>query len=401
MNFSLYSSAQEENIFIRKQARTWNRSGLITDDQLSTITNLTDPDLQQTNSFFRILFFVFTLLCAGALVGLFAWLMKSAGDKLLASIFIFFGAVYYILADYIVSKSKFYRYGIEEGLVLIAMGLFCTGCGWLLFKYGLSSKEVTIAVSALVAITAFLIYQRFGYLYAVLISLIAVYIIPFHLSLTQSGERVMLLIILCLILFMNIIYDKPEIEDFKRVRQTTIQAYILIALYLTVNWRVLGLPAYIESAAGSLQPDPKLFPPYIYWPSYVLTFVIPALGIYWGIKSRKRLILNASLVLACLTLATNKSYLGLTRYAWDSAIMGIMLISISIIISRWLKRGPDENRYGFTQSDILKPEDHGISLSDVAAALTPGAVGAQQPPAQPEKYFDGGSFGGGGASRNF
>jgi len=111
--------------------------------------------------------------------------------------------------------------------------------------------------------------------------------------------------------------------------------------------------------------------------------------------------MNASLVLACLTLATNKSYLGLTRYAWDPAIMGIMLIGISIFISRWLKRGPDENRYGFTQRDILKPEDHGISLAEVAAALTPVAIDAHQPPQQQENYFDDGTSGGGGASRGF
>ena len=401
MNYSLYSSQQEENIFIRKQARTWKSSDLITADQLGAITDATDPDLQQTNLFFRILFLIFTLLCASALTGLFFWLMESAGDRFLAVMLIFSGAVYYIVAEYIVSKRRFYRYGIEEGLVLIAMGLFCAGCGWLLDEYGVSSKQIMITLSVLLAITAFLIYQRFGYLYGALISLIALCTIPFQLYLTPSGERFLLLIILCLIFFLNVISDKPEIEDFRKDRNTTIQACLLVAIYLTVNLQILGVVGLLIEDTHIIHLHPRLFPPYIYWSSYILTFFIPALGIYRGIKNRKRLIMNASLVLACLTLSTNKSYLGLTRYAWDPAIMGIMLIGISILITRWLKRGPDENRYGFTQSDILKPESHGISLADVAAALTPGAIEVQQPPAQPEKYFDGGSSGGGGASRGF
>jgi hypothetical protein len=408
MNFSLYSSAQEENIFIRKQARTWKRSGLITDDQLSAITDAIDTDLQQTNLFFRILFFIFTLLCASALVGMFVWLTIrlmfsniNIEEMFLAAILIFFGAIYYIVAEYIVSKSKFYRYGIEEGLVLIAMGLFCAGCGWLLDDYGASSKQTIIAVCALFATTAFCIYQRFGCLYTAFISLIAVCIIPFQLSLPPTNERLLLLLIFCLIFLLNFNTDKPNIDDFKKERNITIQACLLIAIYLTVNLQILGAVGLLIEDTHIIHLHPKLFPPYIYWSSYILTFVIPALGIYRGIKSRKRLIMNTSLVLACLTLSTNKSYLGMTRYAWDPAIMGIMLVGISIFITRWLKRGQDENRYGFTQRDILKPEDHGISLAEVAAALAPGAIGAQQPPAQPEKYFDGGSSGGGGASRNF
>jgi len=45
MNLSLYSVRQEENIYIRKQAQTWKRSGLITDDQLHAFSFLSLPCL--------------------------------------------------------------------------------------------------------------------------------------------------------------------------------------------------------------------------------------------------------------------------------------------------------------------------------------------------------------------
>ena len=103
--------------------------------------------------------------------------------------------------------------------------------------------------------------------------------------------------------------------------------------------------------------------------------------------------------MACVTLATNKSYLGMTRYAWDPAILGTVLVFLSIIINRWLKTGRNKTRNGFTAENILKPESHGIGLSDVAAALAPMATNIEVQ--QQDKFFDGGSSGGGGASRNY
>ena len=207
--------------------------------------------------------------------------------------------------------------------------------------------------------------------------------------------------ILCVILFLNVIHDKSRIEDFRKERNTTIQTCLLVVIYLTVNLEIFGLTGLLGDDEGFIRRYIASFPPYAYWLSYILTFVIPVLGIYGGIKKRKRLVMNASLVLACLTIATNKSYLGLTRYAWDPAIMGIMLIAVAVFMTRWLKLGPDSNRYGFTESNVLKPESHGINLSDVAAALTPTMIDAPQPPSQRDAYFNGGSSGGGGASGNF
>jgi hypothetical protein len=403
MSVCVYSSEQEENIYIRGQARTWLRSGLITDSQLATIIDYTNPDVRQTNVFLRIILFAFTCLCIGALLGLFIWSTKIEGKMTLAYALMIACIISYFLAEQAVTKCRFYRHGIEEALAIASMVLFCWGItGAISLSSGIySTHPLTIIACILFVVSALWLYLRFGYLYAVFIGMIAVCIIPFQLSLPPTNERLVLLLIFCLILLLNLNNDKPNIDDFKKEKNTTIQACLLIAIYLTVNLQILGAAGLLIEDTSIIHLHPKLFPPYIYWSSYILAFFIPALGIYWGIKSRKRLILNASLVLACLTLATNKSYLGLTRYAWDPAIMGIMLIGISIFISRWLKHGTDGNRYSFTQSDILKPEDHGISLAEVAAALAPGAIGAQQPPAQPEKYFDGGSSGGGGASRNF
>ena len=89
----------------------------------------------------------------------------------------------------------------------------------------------------------------------------------------------------------------------------------------------------------------------------------------------------------------------MTRYAWDPAILGIVLVILSIIINRWLNTGVNKARNGFTAENILKPESHGIGLTDIAAALTPMATNIEVQ--QQDKFFDGGTSGGGGASREY
>lgn len=401
MNFRIYTSEQEENICIRKKAKTWQRSGLISEGQLRLMEAETEPNVHQTNSFFRIIFFLFTLLCATAVTAFVIWLMKEPSDTAAMLILILFSIPFYLLAEYVIKKYSFYRYGIEEALAIASIVSLCIGCGILLDKYHLGHQFEAIAISLLFAVTSFWIYLRFGFLYSALISIIALCAIPFQLSLPPTEERAFLLLILCLILLINILFDKKDLEDFRKERNILLQAFLLAAIYLAVNLRLPELVSlYFDDRSMSLHPYAG-FPPYIYWLSYILTFLIPTIGIYWGIKHRKRLIMNASLVLACLTLATNKSYLGMTRYAWDPAILGIMLILISTLITRWLSRGPNKARYGFTAENILKPESHGINLADIGAALTPGFVTSQQPLAQADKFFDGGKSGGGGSSRNF
>jgi hypothetical protein len=400
MNLSLYTPQEEENIYSCRQARTWRRSDLITEDQLRVITEATATDLRQTNLFFRILFFIFTCLCAGALVGLIVWMLGST--KVPTLILWFIGIIYYTAAEHLADKSRLYRHGIEEGLALTAMILFCIGCIGFMDDLGFRIREITIALSGLLAVTAFWIHLRFGWLYAALLSVIALGVIPFQLSVSPVAERLLLLLILCGLFAFSLAADKPDREDFRKDRYAKIQAGLFIAIYLTVNLEIPGLAGLMSGAAHGPLLYAKSFPPYLYWSSYVLTFLIPAALIIMGIRSRKRLVLNAGLFMACATLTTNKSYLGMTRYAWDPIILGTVMIALSLFISRWLNAGPDQQKYGFTAKDILKPENFGINLADAAAALTPGAIDAQQPPPAPQdQFFEGGSSGGGGAERKF
>ncbi len=127
MRISLYTADQEERIFIRREARTWARSGLITDEQLGIIDSRTDPGLSQTNIFFRILFFVFTFICMQTVIGFYVWMVGVRNETSIAWAALAFGIAMVGLAEYLVGRKCFYRHGIEEALALAGMALACSG----------------------------------------------------------------------------------------------------------------------------------------------------------------------------------------------------------------------------------------------------------------------------------
>ena len=280
------------------------------------------------------------------------------------------------------------------------MTMACVGIFMLIHTQQAEERLLITTGATLASAGAFWLYLRFGFLYAAVISAACACLIPFQLSLPREYERAILAMILAIVFLMSIRSEQSETYDFKRERSEMLQACLLAGLYLAVNLR---LPEMARAYFGSIafyRPHAG-FAPWFYWATYGLTFMVPALGLYLGLKSRKRLLTNVSLIAALLTLATNKDYLGFKHYAWDPAILGIVMVLVAVVLMRWLAVGPREARNGFTARNLLKPENHGISLADIGAAMIPGAVAAQPSPASPDKPFAGGQSGGGGASSGY
>lgn len=401
MSVSLYLPDQEQNIYLGREAETWHRSGLIDGKQLSAVYKALDISLRRTNLFFRILFFIFTGLGLGAAAGLLVWMMESSGDAVVALVILFCALVCYIAAEGLVRKVRLYRHGLEEALAMAAMILSLSGFLIAIDDLNLEHGLVSGGACLILAASACLIYLRFGYLYAAVIGTISLCAIPFQFSLPHATERLILLLMLCASLALWLYRDGKATLDYKKERCTLMLACHLAAVYLTVNLHVAGLIGSFIEGAGTGHFRPDAFPPALYWASYVLTFLLPATAIYAGIKSRRRCILNIGLAMSVATLATNKSYLGLPRYAWDPAILGLVAVGLSLLLTRWLNAGPEKKRSGFTACAILKPEDHGMTVADAAAALTPYAIeaGRSPGPGATDAYLEGGASGGGGAQR--
>jgi hypothetical protein len=116
-----------------------------------------------------------------------------------------------------------------------------------------------------------------------------------------------------------------------------------------------------------------------------------------SLREKDRPLLMVSVAMAIVTLATNKPYLGWERRTWDPMLLGALLIGVALALRRWLSRGPDGARYGYTGAKILAGRDPVLTVLSAA----PFPVHPQAPAAAPPAGFDGGRSGGGGASGSF
>src|SRR5262249_52750236 len=116
-----------------------------------------------------------------------------------------------------------------------------------------------------------------------------------------------------------------------------------------------------------------------------------------------RPLLDVNLAMALLTLTSNKPYLGASRETWDPIFLGLLLIGIAVAVRRWLSKGENGQRYGYTADRILKSDDRAMMALGVASAALHMAGPTQaHTSAHPEKFKgEGGRSGGGGAGGSF
>lgn len=398
MGICLYTPEQEENLFIRRQARTWRRSGLLAEEQLQAIDGRTDPQVKVTSLFFRILFAVFTFICWGAVISFFVWFTNLHGDVEIAVPLLFFAFAAYGLAEWLAKAQRWYHHGVEEALAMAAICFTCIAMALLLDNHRYD-ETLVLEVSALFAVLAFWLYLRFGYLYAALFGYLALCSLPFHMNLSAVYQRMDVLLILGASLLLSVMSAKHAGEAFRKEKNAIIQAVLFTGLYCTVNLR---LPDMGKSFFEPLPLQPYAgFPPALYWLSYALTFFIPAVGLFYGLKARQRAFIIVGAIAAVVAFSTNKDYLGMRHYAWDPAILGVVLVISALALIRWLSGGEGKSRHGITAENLLTPENHGIDLAALAAAVVPSYTAAGQAPPQSPSPFEGGQSGGGGAERPY
>jgi uncharacterized membrane protein YgcG len=83
-------------------------------------------------------------------------------------------------------------------------------------------------------------------------------------------------------------------------------------------------------------------------------------------------------------------------------LLGILLIGVALFIRRWLARGPDGIRHGFTAERLSGKDKHWMNAGSAAfSLLSPAQIMPSPQPSNPDVHFGGGDSGGGGASSDF
>jgi hypothetical protein len=381
----IYTDADERRIHAQHEVRSWLRNRLIDDAQAARLEEDLRVDLVRTNIFMRIGLGAFTAVVVAAAVLLMIELLDLKGDGSIGLITGLSAVVAFIAAEALTRSYRLYRFGVEEGLAIGAVVLLGTSAALIASAAAVLRVDHQIALwLGAAACASFVVYRRFGLVYTALSAMTCAALVPFQLSVPDPVQRVAAAAV-CGVVFL---FVRP-----KRARLATewlgeefgyIEAAAWAGIYAALNMKLFP---WIVVSAGAF-----------YWLTYLTTLILPPLGLVISVKDRHRPMLNVSILMAIVSLATNKPYLGWTRYSWDPILLGLLLIGVAIGLRRWLARGVDGHRAGFTATPVAIEQRSLLTLLSAAPIPVTPRVDA---PHATGGQFEGGRSGGGGASGSF
>lgn len=400
----VYTASSEETLRARRLLADWANDGFLTKAQHDRLAQETVSELRTTNIFLRVTLFLFTLIVVGAATGLFFLVFLShSPDKTTGTFLLIFAVACYTAAEAAVSQARLYRYGIEEALAACSVGFLCVGLLLVFFSshsYYSKPDATEFLVPAIGGAFSLWISHRFGLWYAFLAAMIFVIFLPGYWTSSHATQHVIVAGFYAAGLLAVAAVHLRHRFDYLDNHYSIAESLLWLGTYLAVNLKLSAFtPRMYLWATASTGPE---FSRPFYWTTWVLIWALPVVVLARGIRQKDRFVMAVGAIVSVLTLISNKPYLGWLRHTWDPMILGILLAGVAMSIRRWLARGPNGIRHGFTASRLSGKDKHWM---DVGSAVL-GLAAAQSITPTPQNKaadfrFGGGSSGGGGAGGNF
>jgi uncharacterized membrane protein (DUF485 family) len=383
-----YNTQWLDALSVKAQAGKWFKKGWISAGQWQYIQHTFTSTFYSPNFFVRVGLFIFTWILVTSIFGLFgvAIMEEFNSEAGAGMVCLFYSGILIFGLEYFIKEKKYYRAGIDDALLYMALGLAVTGICLItepvlknhLFFYFLLSFPLVMAatiryVDALAAFAS----------YACLVAMM-------FLALENFQFTRMIIPFACMA-FSGLTYfimqknkKRKELHYWADCLQV-VEACSLILFYFSGNY-------FIVKELGEL-----LFPGYTLPFSFlffVLTAIIPLIYVYFGLKNFDRLMLRLGLLMIALSVITFKYYFSLGHYEITLTVAGAIMIGIAYTCIQYLKKKPTS----FTYQEDTTDETPSFSNAEgllVAQTFGPSPVG--------EKGFDfgNGRFGGGGAGGNY
>lgn len=362
----------ERNAEVRQAARAWRRGGAIESDTLQAIEAAYPDDRNRARPVFRILLFLFTLVAAVAAFGLVWFLLGERGGSfgLLALVF---GILMAFLTELQTGNLKRVQGGTEAATSFAAVVYLLMATVWLLDSADLGSGgakvAITQAVSALVMAAAA---WRWGYaIYAAgaTVSLLLLF------AQVPGGRLIWIAFPLVAAPFLLRLSAREPAAPSHRTCCTAVLAVALTGLYVAVHYgsyqnhfvEDLSSAFWEHSAAPAVEP--------LRWISAIATAVVPLALLAFGVRLRRRVLLDVGLATLLVSVATLFEEIFFETPSLVIALSGAGLLVAALALRRWLDAGTDGERHGFTAQPLYEDLARHWEALEIAAALalTPAA----------------------------
>jgi hypothetical protein len=399
----LYNASDEESVRTRRLLKDWAGMGFLTEAQYQRLEKETVLELRTTNIFLRVVLFLFTVVIVGAAAALFFVTVLQGQSAQTSGVFLLvFAAVLYAAAEFAASQGRLYRFGIEEALAGCSVGFLCVGMQGAFFGRGYSPLEFLVPAAG--AVLSLWIWRRFGLWYAFLAAMIFAVNVPGYWTSSHAAQHVMVAAFYAMGLASVVAVPSRHRFDYFKDSYSLAEALLWLGIYLAINLQLSSLNLLSQWRLWGTHPAaaPSEFPRPFYWITWVLIWCLPPIVLARGIRQKDRFVMAVGAAAAILTFISNKPYLGWQRRTWDPMLLGILLTGVALLIRRWLARGPNGIRRGFTAARLSEKDKQWMNAGTIAfGVLSPQPITPNPQPNSPEVRFGGGDSGGAGASSDF
>ena len=387
-----YNLLWSENDFIQKNAQKWLKQGFLSKEQFSEIDKNYPLDYYNPNIFLKIGLFVFTILAtsvSGSLMSIFFISIYQNNLNVAAIIqSLLIGSIFYLLLESLIKGRKLYHSGVDNALIYMALGSFCTTIYFLFEKLNpptwlfltlflplFIATTIRYAESVVCTLTYFLILGIF-----VTIALTSFWgktLLPFIVMIVSAG-------------IYFIVKKLSTRKDYLYYENclTILRTLSLVTFYLGGNYLIVREGnALINNLYLSVSPQVAFAPMF-----YFFTTIIPLAYIFFGLRNHDRLILILGLITSGFSVFTYRFYFSILPAEIALTLGGILLIALSAGLIQYLKT----EKKGFTyQAD---DEFEGFNLE----AILMSQIVQSKIPQQGDTFrLGGGDTGGGGAGGNY
>ena len=387
-----YNPLWSESDFIQRTAQKWLKQGFLTKVQITEIEKMYPVNYYDSNVFLKIGLFIFTILAAGFSIGImsifFVDIYNSNLNVVMVIQSLMIGSVFFFLLENLIKNRQLYHSGVDNALIYMALGAFCTTIYFLFEKSNPSTwlflilflplfvaTTIRYAESVVCTLTYFLIVGIF-----VMIALESFWgkiLLPFILMIVSTG---MYFLVKKLSSRKDYLYYETCLTIFKTLS--------LITFYLGGNYLIVREGnALINNLYLSTSPQVAFAPMF-----YSFTTIIPIAYLFFGFRYCDRLILILGLITLGFSIFTYRFYFSIIPIEIALTLGGILLITLSAGLIHYLKTA----KHGFT----YQPDDdfEGFNLE----AMLMSQIIQSKIPHQGDTFkFGGGDSIGGGAGGKY
>ncbi len=379
---------------VRGAAAGWRRAGAIDDPTFRAILDAYPPVRRAFGLVLAAVVFLVSSVAIWAAFGTFALLVSIRGATAFGVLFVLGAVALVVAAEALLASESLGESGAASAAAFWAT-IFAV-CGVVaLTNPGFSESFERLVLGAGAAAFAAAAWRWGWSLFA------GASAFSFCLFLAGPVSSRALLILLGLVLAGCCVpfLDRADLPLARRQSAHAVLLVSLLWIYVLAN-RFSVETRFVEDLFRRQPSGPVA--PWWRFGSAVLTAVLPAAVLAWGLRSRRRTVLGAGVLMAALSLATLRYYVHVAPAWLVFAGAGTLLVAASVALERWLRAGPDRERLGFTAEPLFEDEARQQMLGVVVTAATLSPKAAPGLVKSGSRFAGGGGdSGGGGASEGF